>query len=267
LGQCVEMMLMRAGMQQAEYFVFGPDEDPHHFALNFEYYTHFTSPIRRYPDVMVHRVLHALISDNADEFHDNDGASTLVKVCNDKKQASRKCQEQLDRAVFCVFLRRRREWFYTIGNVLGFTEDKRSQGEGDYVTIYCSQLGKEKKCMLCTKAALEGMCLYTEGVDDELLLPQSWKFRGKGYLELLWPDPDNDMAQVTKQKLQVLSCVPVVVIPTDTVPIDFALFIVSPLHPRYGSVDNTIPKTAARGFEWTDDAEEDGVDVQCIATD
>merc|ERR1712178_279595 len=85
MGLCVEMMVMRCGMQQAEYFVYGTEgEDPHHFALNFDYYTHFTSPIRRYPDVMVHRVLAALL-DSKDEYQEGSQAHDQIATCNEKK--------------------------------------------------------------------------------------------------------------------------------------------------------------------------------------
>ena len=52
----IQTMLVRSMLQA----VYQPDNIGH-FGLGFEAYTHFTSPIRRYPDLLVHRALRYLI--------------------------------------------------------------------------------------------------------------------------------------------------------------------------------------------------------------
>ncbi len=57
----IETLAVRS-MQKAEYTT----GNIGHYGLAFEHYTHFTSPIRRYPDIMVHRALQRMMDKDAD---------------------------------------------------------------------------------------------------------------------------------------------------------------------------------------------------------
>ena len=56
-----------------------------HYGLGFEHYCHFTSPIRRYPDVMVHRILQDVIEKN---IHPDKKMEEKCKHCSAKERAA-----------------------------------------------------------------------------------------------------------------------------------------------------------------------------------
>lgn len=86
---CLQILSTRA-MNRAKYFCTGMLDIAKysHYALNAPVYTHFTSPIRRYADVLVHRMLDACITAETPEskfLMDRDQVAKCAQHCNSKK--------------------------------------------------------------------------------------------------------------------------------------------------------------------------------------
>lgn len=86
-GRPEEAVLQQLGirtMAKAKY----TESNVGHYGLGFEHYCHFTSPIRRYPDIMVHRILQEVLEDR-------------VKVDRQMEEKCRHCSERERAAMEC----------------------------------------------------------------------------------------------------------------------------------------------------------------------
>ena len=114
-GKLVQSVALRA-MMKAKYTT----HNIGHFGLGFDYYTHFTSPIRRYPDTMVHRLLtryqHGARS--ANEKHHED----LCEHCSDMEQVAQNAERDSIKYKMVEFM----------GDKIGETYDAHISGVTSY---------------------------------------------------------------------------------------------------------------------------------------
>ncbi|XP_070609898.1 DIS3-like exonuclease 2 [Erythrolamprus reginae] len=95
-------------MQMAVYFCTGVLKDEalfRHYALNVPLYTHFTSPIRRFPDIVVHRLLSASLGLGPVPHMEEAEMQKRAEHCNDRKMASKRVQELSADLFFSVFVK------------------------------------------------------------------------------------------------------------------------------------------------------------------
>jgi protein SSD1 len=77
-----------------------------HYALNVPLYTHFTSPIRRYADVLVHRQLESILQGGTEPKFtmDRDAVAKVAQQCNIKRDSAVLAQEQSNHLFLCVLV-------------------------------------------------------------------------------------------------------------------------------------------------------------------
>ncbi len=101
-GEPREHAVHYAVLRSLQKAVYSPRAEGH-FALNSQHYCHFTSPIRRYPDLVVHRALDALAR-GVRPRDDFDYLANLGQHCSDREQRAEAAERELVKVKLLTFL-------------------------------------------------------------------------------------------------------------------------------------------------------------------
>jgi ribonuclease R len=89
LANCAQVAVLRS-MKRAVY----SSKEGGHFGLAKKFYAHFTSPIRRYPDLVVHRILAAILESRANPYP-GDELERLALHCSETEQTAQEAEREL----------------------------------------------------------------------------------------------------------------------------------------------------------------------------
>src|SRR5204863_3022631 len=86
-------------MQRA---VYSPEEEGH-YALAADCYCHFTSPIRRYPDLTIHRLVDCIIAGKK-PVKDTEAQMILGEHCSDREQRAEAAERELTKVKLLTYM-------------------------------------------------------------------------------------------------------------------------------------------------------------------
>ena len=93
LGRPEQYMVTLTLLRNMKRAVYAAESLPH-FGLGFECYAHFTSPIRRYPDLLLHRILNALEEGRRRPAYSAEEIADLAAHCSDTERESAEMEIQ-----------------------------------------------------------------------------------------------------------------------------------------------------------------------------
>lgn len=105
-GQPTEYAVNYAILKSMSKAIYQPEMEVH-YALNFQHYCHFTSPIRRYPDLQVHRTVERLIQQRQPYGDPLPVLITLGHHCSDKEQNAEWAEREVTKIKLLHFLNKK----------------------------------------------------------------------------------------------------------------------------------------------------------------